>query len=70
MASQLEALKEALQETLQDSGGRETPFVQGLKAQIANLEKPRSENPMAQRYSAGMRAAPEALPTPPEPKTP
>lgn len=65
MPSQLESLKKALQERLDANNGRETPFVQGLRAQIANLEKPRAENPV-QTYSAGMRSAPSS----PKPQPP
>jgi hypothetical protein len=54
MLSQLDLLKEALQERLEANGGRETPFVQGLRAQIARYEKPPAENPM-EVYSMGMR---------------
>jgi hypothetical protein len=57
MLSQLDLLKEALQERLQANGGRETPFVQGLRAQIASYEKPRAENPV-ETYSVGMRGPP------------
>ena len=60
MISQLDLLKEALQERLQANGGKETPFVQGLKAQIARYEKPRAENPV-ETFSVGMRGpAPKA----------
>lgn len=52
--SQLELLKESVSE-LEPEFGADNPFVKGLKAQIAMLEKPRSENPMAQmdRLSLG-----------------
>lgn len=60
MPSQLESLKKALQERLEANNGRETPFVQGLRAQIASLEKLLAENPV-QMYSAGMRSAPRSM---------
>lgn len=56
MPSQLEALKKALEES-EARSGPDNPFVKGLKAQIARLEKPRAENPM-DTYSAGMCSAP------------
>ncbi len=58
MASQLEYLKKALVESEARSGPA-NPFVQGLKAQIAALEKPPAENPMdnQERFSLGMRSA-------------
>ena len=56
MESQLEILKRALQESEAEYGPG-NPFVKGLKAQIARLEKPRAENPI-EMYSAGVRAAP------------
>jgi len=59
MASQLELLKAKLPK-LEAEFGAGNPYVQGLKMQIAMLEKPRSENPMdnSTRLSVGMRAAP------------
>jgi capsule polysaccharide export protein KpsE/RkpR len=56
MPSQLEALKKALLES-EARSGPDNPFVKGLQAQIAKLEKPPADNPM-QTYSAGMRSAP------------
>ena len=53
--SQLDLLKEAVEELAKP--GPESPFVKGLRAQIASIEKPRAENPM-EFYSAGMRSAP------------
>jgi hypothetical protein len=50
-------LKEAPQERLTANGGKETPFVQGLRAQIARYEKPRAENPV-ETFSVGMRGCP------------
>jgi hypothetical protein len=60
MGSQLEELKESLAR-LEPQFGKDNPFVQGLRMQIASLEKPRAENPMANesRWSAGMRPVPE-----------
>lgn len=60
MASQLEELKRKLALRLEANSGEETPFVQGLRMQIASLEKPRAENPMSNesRWSAGMRGPP------------
>ncbi len=63
MLSQLELLKEALQEQ-EAQFGPGNPFVQGLKAQIASYEKPRAENPVSV-YSAGSRG-----PKTPPPKAP
>lgn len=59
MLSQLELLK-AQVARLTAKGGPDSPFVKGLKAQIASYEKPRAENPMAspQRISGGMRSTP------------
>ena len=60
MPSQLELLKQSLAR-LEPEFGKDNPFVQGLKMQIASLEKPRAENPMSNRaetYQAGMRSAP------------
>lgn len=57
MPSQLEFLKEQLARS-EARSGPDNPFVKGLKAQIANLEKPQAENPV-ETYSAGMRSAPE-----------
>ena len=59
MPSQLELLKRSLAR-LDPDGGSENPFVQGLRMQIASLEKPRAENPMSNRetYHAGMRGPP------------
>ena len=59
MASQLERLKELLP-PLEAKFGKDNPSVQGLKMQIASLEKPRAENPMGNesRWSAGMRGPP------------
>ena len=59
MPSQLEMLKEDLP-ALEAKYGPANPFVQGLKMQIASLEKPRADNPTADldRLSVGMRAAP------------
>lgn len=54
MPSQLELLKESLP-PLEAKFGPDNPFVQGLKAQIAKLEKPRADNPV-EMYSAGMRS--------------
>jgi hypothetical protein len=61
MPSQLEYLKESLARLEAKPGGSDNPFVQGLRMQIASLEKPRAENPMSNesRWSAGMRPAPE-----------
>lgn len=56
MPSQLELLKESLP-PLEAKFGPDNPFVQGLKAQIAKLEKPPAENPV-EMFSAGMRPAP------------
>ena len=64
MPSQLHSLKESLK-TLEPQFGKDNPFVQGLKMQIAQLEKPLSENPV-QTYSVGMRAEPQS----PPPSTP
>ena len=60
MPSQLEELKRKLALRLEANSGEETPFVQGLRMQIASLEKPRAENPMSNRetYHAGMRGPP------------
>lgn len=59
MASQLDLLKEALKESEARSGS-DNPFVQGLKMQIARLEKPPAENPTAEpdRLSVEMRSKP------------
>ena len=59
MGSQLEELKESLA-LLEPEFGSDNPFVQGLKMQIASLEKPRAENPVGNesRWSAGMRGPP------------
>ena len=59
MPSQLELLKRSLAR-LDPDGGSKNPFVQGLRMQIAKLEKPRAENPMNNRevYQAGMRGPP------------
>ena len=61
MPSQLEELKRKLALRLEANSGEETPFVQGLRMQIASLEKPRAENPVGNesRWSAGMRAVPQ-----------
>ena len=56
MASQLQNLKE-LVEQLEPQFGKDNPFVQGLKMQIARYEKPLSDNPV-EMYSVGMRAEP------------
>jgi hypothetical protein len=72
MASQLESLKRALAEGTARSGA-DNPFVKGLQAQIALLEKPRADNPtgtgrsLQTALSAGMRqdlpgSAPESQP--------
>lgn len=63
MPSQLEELKRKLALRLEANSGAETPFVQGLRMQIASIEKPRAENPMSNesRWSAGMRPAPEPI---------
>jgi hypothetical protein len=55
MVTQLEDLKKRLAR-LEATDGRDSPYKQGLKAQIARLEKPRAENPMdnSQYLSAGM----------------
>jgi hypothetical protein len=60
MVSQLEYLKESLARLEAKPGGKDNPFVQGLRMQIASLEKPRAENPMSNRetYHAGMRGPP------------
>ena len=60
MPSQLEELKRKVAR-LDPEGGSDNPFVQGLRMQIASLEKPRAENPMSNesRWSAGMRGPPE-----------
>jgi hypothetical protein len=60
MPSQLEELKRKLAIS-EARSGLDNPFVQGLKMQIAKLEKPRAENPMSDesRWSAGMRPTPE-----------
>jgi len=60
MLSQLELLKEALQEQ-EAKFGPGNPFVQGLEVQIASDEKPRAENPMSV-YSVGFRGG-EDTPT-------
>ena len=59
MPSQLEELKRKVAR-LDPEGGSDNPFVQGLRMQIASLEKPRAENPMSNRetYHAGMRGPP------------
>lgn len=54
MPSQLEFLKEQLR-TSQPRSGSDNPFVQGLRAQIARLEKPSAENPLQQAPSARRR---------------
>ena len=54
MLSQLELLKKSLARLEKKFPGQDSPFVQGLKAQIASYEKPRAENPMSV-YSAGSR---------------
>ena len=56
MTSQLELLKEKVPK-LEAEFGADNPYVLGLKAQIAKLEKPPADNPM-QTYSVGMRSAP------------
>lgn len=58
MASQLELLKRELARA-QAEAGPDNPYVQGLKMQIARLEKPRAENPMAEPevLSAEIRTA-------------
>ena len=59
MPSQLEELKRKVA-LLEPEFGPGNPFVQGLRMQIASLEKPRAENPMSNRetYHAGMRGPP------------
>jgi hypothetical protein len=60
MASQLESLKASVAR-LEPLHGSANPFVQGLKMQIAKLEKPRAENPMSvDRLSVGTRSAPRS----------
>jgi hypothetical protein len=60
MPSQLELLKRSvLSLEAKNKGGPTSPFVQGWKAQIAMLEKPRADNPMVS-HSAGMCGAPMA----------
>ena len=54
--SQLDLLKEEAARL--DRPGQDNPFVKGLKAQIASIEKPRADNPM-QSISVGMRSAPQ-----------
>ena len=44
MATQLELLREQLVRS-EARSGPDNPFVQGLKAQIAMLQKPPAENP-------------------------
>jgi len=68
MPSQLELLKEQLKRSEARSGS-DNPFVKGLKARIAKLEKPHAPNPV-EMYSAGTRPAPmtqdgQALPEAP-----
>ena len=55
MASQLDLLKQDLARLQAD--GKDGLFVQGLKAQIARLEKPLAENP-TQTSSVGIRPKP------------
>ena len=56
--SQLDLLKESVVQLLsKNPGGQDNPFVKGLKAQIASIEKTRADNPM-QSISVGMRSAP------------
>lgn len=56
MPSQLELLKEKVPK-LDAEFGAENPYVLGLKAQIAKLEKPTADNP-SQTHGAGMRPSP------------
>ena len=55
MVTQLDLLKEQLAR-LESKDGKDTPYKQGLRAQIASFEKPRAENPMdnSQYLSMGM----------------
>jgi hypothetical protein len=61
MASQLEHRKKALARLEAEYPGVDSPFKQGLRAQIALDEKPRADNPMgtgrnlSTALSAGMR---------------
>ena len=59
MPSQLEYLKAKLPK-LEAEAGPDNPYVKGLKAQIARLEKPPAENPMdsQERLTLGMRGPP------------
>ena len=59
MPTQLEELKRKVA-LLEPEFGPGNLFVQGLRMQIASLEKPRAENPMSNRetYHAGMRGPP------------
>ena len=77
--TQLEDLKRSLAKLqAMPEFSAENPFVMGLKAQIAKIEKPRAENPMgggSTSLSAGMRSAPaqpasprSTLPTAPDRK--
>lgn len=77
--TQLDSLKRSLAHLQSKPEFSEAnPFVMGLRAQIANIEKPRAENPMgggSTSLSAGMRSAPtqpasqpSTLPTAPDRK--
>ena len=60
MLSQLDLLKRSLERLEQQFPGQDSPFKQGLKAQIARHEKPPAENPV-ETFSVGMRGpAPKA----------
>lgn len=54
MPSHLEELKKSVVKLERDHGPANA-FVQGLKAQIASLEKPPAENPMTEVLSVGFR---------------
>ncbi|RYH48360.1 MAG: hypothetical protein EON54_16110 [Alcaligenaceae bacterium] len=57
MPSQLDYLRETVDRLSKKPGGADNPFVKGLRAQIANLEKPRAENPSQTRLAAGTRGS-------------
>jgi hypothetical protein len=62
MPSQLELLKVKLPK-LEAQFGPDNPYVQGLKAQIARLEKPPADNPTDNQVNLtlGMRGLPTKL---------
>lgn len=72
--TQLDSLKRSLAHLQSKPEFSEAnPFVMGLRAQIAKIEKPRTENPMgggSTRLSAGMRSEPTESPASTLPSAP